>query len=160
MCGPFFAASSMIDRSVTIPTVAVVERGLVMIIEPTRASTMIASNRDTGASAGARTNRSLFDSRTSDTFIIDLHQHSACDHGSIFVAAHTPLHAFELTTPPKPQLAVKRPVQPFELHIKLALFRTFGGNVFGARLTVTSGSRPCRPAHLKAMCLLQWLIHN
>jgi hypothetical protein len=69
-------------------------------------------------------------------------------------------HAFELTAATNPQLAVKRPIQPFELHIKIAFFRTFSGNVFGARLTVTNGSRPCRPAHLKAICLRQWLIHN
>src|SRR5258708_29414723 len=106
MCGPFFAASSTIDRSVTIPTVAVVERGRVMIVEPTRASTMIASNRDSGASAGAQTTRSLFDSKKYDTFIIHPHQPSGCDHRTIFVPAPPPPHPPEFTAAPNPPLAL------------------------------------------------------
>jgi hypothetical protein len=46
--------------------------------------------------------------------------------------------------------AVKRPIQPFELQIRI-VFRTFSGNVLGTRLTATNGaghavrltSKPC-----------------
>jgi hypothetical protein len=65
------------------------------------------------------------------------------------VTSHEHLHAtLSRAGKGKPQ----HPVEPFELQIRISFFRTFSGNVLGTRLTVTNGSRPYRPAHIKAMC--------